>query len=118
MSEELGNLDRAGRLIKLLGWISLLVFLAVGVGVLIPFLNSGGSSDEILFFVTIFTALFGVSLVLLAVGSAIKRNRRWAKLTGSLFSLISLFAVPIGTVIGIFAIYYLYNGWDEKQQTI
>ena len=114
MSKKLGNIDKAGRLVKLLGWIYILMFLGMALAVVIPFLYDGDKPDDQLpFFGILSVYSLGVSILFLIVGSSIKKNKKWAKITGVFLAILSLLFFPIGTVIGIFILYYLYNGWNE-----
>ena len=57
-------------------------------------------------------------IVYLVVGASIKKNQHWAKVAGVLLSLLSLAAVPVGTIIGAVALYYLLSGWNERAQAV
>lgn len=103
---------KAGRLIRLLGWLALVpVAFIVALG--IPSMLSGdpGATPWATGFVVLL--FVGVAFAYLKIGSAVKQHREWARIAGLIVGGVSLFGFPIGTAIGVFVLYYLGVGWDD-----
>ena len=66
---------------------------------------AGGYPPPLLHIVINFAVAFGA----VAIGSGIDKQRRWAKVLGFIVAIIELVNFPIGTVIGIALIVYLYR---------
>jgi hypothetical protein len=103
---------RAGRLLRLLGWITLALAVILGAAIAIPILAKGGPFPQ-----DAPLALAGavaVVVIYLVVGSGLKKYNQWAKVVGIIVSLLSMANVPIGTIIGALVLYYLIRGWREQ----
>jgi len=116
MNAPLSNLNKAGRLIKLMGWLTLIATVGITAAILIPTLNSGNVPEKFGYVFIVVILGFLISIVYLIVGSSIKKNKKWAKITGAIITIFSLLSVPIGTILGLITLYYLYKGWHEVPQ--
>ncbi|WP_435237270.1 hypothetical protein ACR30L_06785 [Psychromonas sp. PT13] len=110
----MSNLEKAGRLLRLMGWVILVILILVIISMLMPIIYGDGdfNSTPIIWFMV---ALI-IPIVYLYVGTAIKQNKKWAKITGVVFAIFSLINAPIGTILGIAMLYYLKKGWHEVVQ--
>lgn len=107
----MSSTEKAGRLLRLLGWISLSLTIVIGAAILIPTIDRGDelSSDSQVALVVAAV----VTGVYLFVGAALKKHRPWARPVAAIVSLVSLLNVPLGTLIGGIALFYLVRGWRE-----
>ena len=112
MSETLSATIKAGRLIRLLGWINLLFTIIIGAAIVLPYVVKHEPMQLSLW--ALLTAAVLVSLVILVVGAGVKQNKTWAKVLGAVLSVLSLANIPIGTVVGAIALFYLARGWGES----
>jgi len=113
----LNNLDKAGLLIKIMGWIGVAVFSGL-ITFAIFFILSGGSGysvDSLLFVVLLPVAalILAISILHLKAASAIRKGENWGKVTGVVLAIISLPGFPIGTIFGVITLFYLKKGWGE-----
>jgi len=113
MAVKLKSYQKAGRLIRLLGWISLAMTLLVAFVKLIPAFNSGKPIFQIFLNIVLFVLLGLLCVFELKVGTAVKEHKNWGRTIGIIMGVISLPTFPIGTIIGGFIIYYIIKGWDE-----
>lgn len=109
MANELSNTHRAGRLMRLQGWIVLVLTLLTSVFVGIPIIVER-IHIAVGFFVSIVVWLV-FSWALLKVGAALKQHRR--RTLSAVLALLSILMFPIGTVIGGAALVYTVRGWNE-----
>ncbi len=111
MSESLSSTVKAGRLIRMFGWVNLIFTIGIGAAVVI---YSVGQNQSILEWDWIvFAPAILVSLVYLLVGAGVKNYKTWAKILGAVLAAVCLLYVPIGTLIGISILVYLARGWKE-----
>lgn len=115
MSKELSYLNKAGRLLRLIGWLYLIVAISIAAGIIIPIINSGQIPEEFGVMILFICLIFAFSFLNLFVGSSIKQDKKWAKVTGYVIAVLSLLSVPIGTLLGIFILYYLHKGRFESK---
>lgn len=111
MNDQLSYTAKAGRLVQFLGFINLaiLVIVAVarGVNYFVTAEPVAGSA------VTAFAIAVALAVAFVFVGSEMKKHKKWAIVLGWVIGIISLFNFPIGTIIGAFVLYYLYQGRNE-----
>ena len=113
--DTLSNLYKAGRLVRLLGWITFIAAIGVIAAIIIPYMYSNELPEELYIFLLLLISSIALSTFTLFTGNAIKHNKKWAKVSGLILALLALFSPPIGTVLGIFILYYLYKGWSESE---
>lgn len=107
------NLEKAGRLLKLLGWINLVIALGIVVVLAVPTLSSGESEE--LFILALLAILAAViPLLYVSTGNAVKRGRKWGKVAGAVIAMISVLSFPLGTIFGALILFYLHKGWSEN----
>lgn len=111
--KEFDKIEKAGRLIRLYGWLMLIVPIAIAASILVPAIHDRSFDKEpsaMLFLTLLFLSL---PIFTLFVGSKVKKNIKWAKITSLFLTLIILFIPPVGTVLAVFIYYYLFKGWHE-----
>ena len=96
------------------GSIVFMIFISAGV-------ISGVFSD--IFAATFITTTIGLiltailtvsSLPLILAGWGILRHKNWARILGLVFGVLILFEVPLGTALGIYALWTLLNDETVK----
>jgi len=111
MGEALSSIVRAGRLIRLLGWIYIVIAVVIGVAIILPNVVANESIEAALW--APFAAVVVIALLVLAIGAGVKQGKGWAKVLGAIICVLSLANFPLGTIIGAIALFYLIKGWDE-----
>lgn len=116
MSDSLSSTVKAGRLIRMFGWVNLIFTIGIAAAIGISIMAESESIPE--WDWTAFAAAILVSLVFLLVGAGVKNYKVWAKIVGAALAVVCLLYVPIGTLIGIFILAYLAIGWKEPTPEI
>jgi membrane protein YdbS with pleckstrin-like domain len=116
MADKLKPYEKAGRVIRLLAWISGISVLAIAVATLIPLLAHARPVETgSIVVVVIVLALIALFVYFqLALGTAIKQHKTWGRKVGIGYGIIILFSFPIGTIAGAYVLYYLIKGWDRQ----
>ena len=124
MTTMMPSCVKAGRFIRLLGWLQ------IGLGVLLvvflvtqPFLNNGFTAVEPIWIVLIdspyacFILAFFINLgvACLRVGNGLKQHKEWARIAGIVIGILALLEFPIGTIIGAFLLRWLVRQWDSSE---
>ena len=110
---DLTSTVRAGRLLRLLGWISL----GVGLFVVVAFPSTGTARSAIGASNGQLLLGFGAyGATCLVVGAALKREAAWARFAGAGVSFASLPYFPFGTLLGAAALFYLLRGWRDAPE--
>lgn len=73
----MSNLEKAGRLVRLMGWLYLVVVIVIATATLIPFISEGGNSQDIILHVVLSFVALLIPILFLTTGSAIKVGRKW-----------------------------------------
>ena len=115
MAKKLKLYEKAGRVIRLLAWISGIFVLAIAAATLIPlFANRQQAEAGPIGVVVIVLALIALFVYFqLALGAAIKQHEAWGRTVGIGYGVILLFGFPIGTIVGAYCLYCLIKGWDQ-----
>lgn len=114
MSEPLKPYEKAGRLVRVLAWISLVALLGIGVALLVPMIQGNHNGLVTLMPLVIFLAFLGaMTWFQFFLGTALKEHKDWARIVGIVYGVLNLPAFPIGTIIGGFLLYWLIKGWDD-----
>ncbi len=115
MAKKLKLYEKAGRVIRLLAWISGIGVLAIAAATLIPLfaerrqVDTGSVAAAVIVLVLIVLFVF----FQLALGAAIKQHKEWGRVVGIVYGIILLLGFPIGTIIGAYCLYCLIKGWDQ-----
>jgi len=113
MKKELAPHERAARVIRLMGWLGLLFSVGITAAIGLPALESGTPVHPMLF--VVIAVIFGLPISLFLVARGLFRQRDWARWTASAYSLLALFGIPIGTLIGGYVLWQLSKGWPPVQ---
>lgn len=115
MAKKLKLYEKAGRVIRLMAWISGISVLAIAAAVIIPLVAKPQPAEAGPIVVAVIVPALIVLFVFfqLALGSAIKRHEEWGRKVGIGYGVILLFGFPIGTFVGIYVLYCLIKGWDQ-----
>ena len=53
---------------------------------------------------------FGIiALIYFAIAYGLLKGQHWARIVAIIFAILSLFSIPIGTIIGIIVLWYLFK---------
>lgn len=108
------NTRNAAHLMRIFTWVLLFIICTVVLSVLVVnFMGKETEKATIDFWISI-TSAFLVCALLLWTAKGLNQHRQWARYLGVLLSVISLIAFPVGTVLGLFILSYLYRGWHEQ----
>lgn len=111
--DSMSNLEKAGRLLRLMGWISLVGVVGIIAAAAVPALSEGPNAESLINVIPFSLLLLLIPIIYLTVGSAVKQGKKWGKITGIIIALVSLLSLPIGTICGIAILIYLKKGWAE-----
>lgn len=105
----MSNLEKAGRILRLMAWLNLVLFIGIIGAIAIPTL-SDGKPGALFSLVVLCVAALALTILYLKTGSAMKQGRNWGKVTGSIIAVVSLVNVPLGTICGALILFYLQEG--------
>ncbi len=105
--------QKAGRVIRLMGWLGVVGTVGVGAAVLIPSLSAGGHIP--IEFAIVLGLLLATTASLFIIGAAVMRRATWGRYAGIVYGIISLPGVPIGTLVGGYLLWQLTIGWNEVE---
>jgi membrane protein YdbS with pleckstrin-like domain len=115
MAKKLKLYEKAGRVIRLMAWISGVSVLATAAATLIPLFakqpQAGAGPIVVVIIVLAVIALF--VFFQLALGTAIKQHQEWGRNVGIAYGVLLLFGFPIGTIVGAYCLYCLIKGWEQ-----
>jgi glucan phosphoethanolaminetransferase (alkaline phosphatase superfamily) len=108
------NSQNAARLIKVLGWLVLFIIGTMAGSVLVvKFMAEEFERANPTFWPVVIACLI-LGFILLFVAKALAQHKQWARYAGMFFAAWALILFPVGTVLGLFILSYIYKGWDEK----
>ena len=113
MGDKLKGYEKAGRVIRLFGWIGLVASIAIAAAVAIPSMASGKTAQGLLVGGAILAIVGCFAWFQLFLGQSIKEHKDWARTVGIVLSVLQLFGFPIGTLVGGYVLWQLIKGWDE-----
>ncbi len=102
---------KAGRMLRLIGWLLVVCVCAIALAFAIPYLHDGSASgrSELVAVLPRLIAIGALAIAYLMVGAILKRERRTAVAlcAGWVLSIFALIMFPVGTVIELLAAFYL-----------
>ena len=100
--------EKAGRLIRLVAWISVIGFVGICMAILLPAFHQKTLPPAS----TLLALLYVLwPIALFALGNGVKARKVWARNLGIVLGVFLLIAFPIGTIIGVFILIYLTKDW-------
>jgi hypothetical protein len=116
MDKHLKPYERAGRVIKLMAWVQLVIFVVFFAGGLLPGIlkyaeYGAGKADTL---IVVSALIFLASVFQLEVGQAVKDHKRWGRMAGIIYGIFLLFFSPVGTLLGGCILWRLLMGWKKK----
>jgi len=114
MKSEMPAHVKVGRLIRLFGWLTLILGFFLIVALIVPAATGQNGNQSMAAMLIPVFIIGGLGWLELYVGNAIKQHIEWARVAGIVLGALSLPGIPIGTIIGIYIIYTLSRKWDEK----
>lgn len=104
------------RILAILHIIFAILLIVVGIGLFFIIAGAGaisGDSEAMFITGTVGTFVAGFFIVLalpaLIAGLGLRKRKQWARVLTIVLSVFNLFAFPIGTAIGIYALVILLN---------
>ncbi|WP_462172216.1 hypothetical protein [Pseudoalteromonas xiamenensis] len=113
----MGYLEKAGRLMRLMGWLVSIAAIGIFAAIAIPMYAEGKMDSASIGILLLSLLVFAIPLLYFKAGSAIKQGKKWGKVTGLIVATISLLNLPIGTIFGLATLYYLKKGWNEVSES-
>jgi hypothetical protein len=101
--------EKAGRIFKVLAWIQVAGTVLLGITELA---SSKPVSPELM---GVLAFLIIVTAAMFYTSAAIMRHARHGRVLGIIFGSLMLFWLPIGTIVGAWALWYLIKGWGEDE---
>lgn len=113
--------------IKILGVLFIIhgIFL-ITVGAIVMLLFMGGAliagqSHLVAVLITIAAVIAGISIIRgipeIITGWGILQRKKWSRILGIIMGALNLFHIPLGTALGIYALWVLFNPEAEKLLT-
>jgi hypothetical protein len=109
MAETLYPHVRAARVMRLVGWISLVVGAGSTFAVFYPALVTQKTLPGIFWVVALL--MIGLPGLMIVIAQGLFAQRPWARTAGIVYGVFALFGFPIGTFIGAYVLWQLRKGW-------
>jgi hypothetical protein len=114
MKKHLAPYEKAGKLIKLMGWLCCAFAFIITIFVLAPLSVHEGEVIKVVYFPVMILAM---GIAFLFVGKAVLDHKNWGRIGGIILGVLSLLYFPIGTILGAIVLWYLSKPWDEQAQS-
>jgi hypothetical protein len=114
MGEPVLLYKRAGTVIKVLAWVTVVAWAGIFLAILIPTL--AGKTPQIKsMWPSLFLSVIPALLIWFqfSVAIAIQAHKDWGRIVGIIYGALNLLGFPIGTIIGGYILWCLIKGWDE-----
>jgi len=95
-----------------MAWLGLLMSAGIVAAITLPLVNDQRSLPADYYF--IFMLLLAVPISLFFVARGIFARREWARWAGMIYGFLTLFGIPIGTIIGGYVLWQLKKGWPAQ----
>src|SRR5689334_21114371 len=99
MANKFKPYEQAGRIIRLFGWLELILGVIVVVSIGLPMVAQNRTPDPMSFLglLSVVLPVFNLKL-----GKGMKEHKTWAKTVGIAYSILLLLGFPLGTAIGAY----------------
>ncbi len=116
MKAKLHPHERAARVIRLMGWLGLLMGAGIVAAMAMPLLHD--QTPIPLEFYAITATVVAIPTSLFFVAKGIFAQQEWARWAGIAYSILSLFGIPIGAFIGGYVLWQLKSGWPSEPRQL
>src|SRR5690349_19193914 len=113
MKNDLSSYEKAGSLLRLLGWLALSAAICFALAALAHLFGTRAlvpGNIRTMVVAAVFCAVY------LRVGTALKENKPWARTAGIVLGVIALPGIPIGTLIGAYLLWCLLGKSEDEQK--
>ena len=101
--------------------IFLITFGAIGVLMFMGGALIAGQSHLVAVLITVAVVIAGISVVRgvpeIIAGWGILQRKKWSRILGIIMAALDLLHIPLGTALGIYALWVLFNPESEKLLT-
>jgi hypothetical protein len=111
MAEALKPYEQAGRILRFFAWFTIVMLSLAVIGVIIPVISTHKTAG-LSGFLALFAVLFGIQILSLYAGKAVKEHKAWGRKAGIICGLLYLPGFPVGTLVGGYVLYALITGWE------
>jgi amino acid transporter len=101
--------ERAARVIRLVGWITLLLGLASTAAVFYPSLVDHKPLPPVFWVIALL--MIGLPVLMIVIAWGLFAHKPWARTAGIVYGVLALFGFPVGTFIGAYVLWQLRKGW-------
>jgi len=115
MSNQLKQYEKGGRLVRFLGWLTLVATIGAILSTLIPAILKSEMTPQLASGIPYYIFLIIYTVFQLFLGNAIKAHLSWSRIVGIIFGIILLIGFPIGTIAGVYLIICLTKGWNTAK---
>ena len=101
--------ERAARVMRVVGWI----FLVLGAAAIFAVFRPAFDSQDPLpgKFWVIAILMVGLPALMIAISQGLFAQKPWARTAGIVYGVLALCGFPVGTIIGIYVLWQLRKGW-------
>ena len=108
-AEHLDPHVRAARVMRLVGWISLVLGAAAIVAVFRPSFDANTPLPGVFWVIAVL--MVGLPALMIVIAQGLFAQKPWARTAGIVYGVFALFGFPVGTIIGIYVLWQLRKGW-------
>ena len=101
--------ERAARVMRLVGWVSLVLGAAAVVAVFFPSFEAHKALTGVFWVIALL--MVGLPALMIVIAQGRFAQKPWARTAGIVYVVFALFGFPIGTIIGIYVLWQLRKGW-------
>jgi hypothetical protein len=109
---RLAPYEKAGRVIRLMGWLSILAWVGIFAAVLVPVYATGRAMPREFAAMGVVAGLISTAIFMIA--RAVFQRKTWGRVAGVVYAVFNLPVFPIGTVVGIYLLWILPFKWHDE----
>lgn len=111
--KELQPNEKAARIIKFFAYLQIIAICSVGISRGIQILQKAAvfSLVNIITFIVAISVASGFIYFMFILSKALNEKSDWSRKAGIVLGVLMLFGFPIGTIAGLFILYWLIKGW-------